>query len=145
MSDEACHPATLSVSDVAACTHLSCAAGNANTYDLGSSSSRRVYIYMMIDANIRLNVPNATQLASISRYICAPSSSPLRAEVDRQLRRSYVRALLALMHHAGGHHQGHIWKHDHGGHRRSSSPLAGLPQCVKKEKKRKENKNNPNL
>jgi len=56
--------------------------------------------------------PNATQLASISRYICAPSSSLFRAEVDRQLRRRYVRAsimkavaamlllLLALMHHA---------------------------------------------
>jgi hypothetical protein len=41
--------------------------------------------------------------------------------------------LLALVHHAGGHHQGHIWKHgddDHGGHHRSSSPVAGLTQCV---------------
>ncbi|EES04149.1 hypothetical protein BDA96_03G445700 [Sorghum bicolor] len=41
--------------------------------------------------------------------------------------------LLALVHHAAGsgHHQGHIWKHDDAGHQyRSSSPLAGLTQCV---------------
>ena len=69
-------------------THLSCAAHARSPQATRTRTisappvllaSRRVYIYMIIDANIRLNP---------SRYIFAPSSSLFRAEVDRQLRRS---------------------------------------------------------